>query len=130
MTTIFIKLTPDPRPLRSESTSSDPFRYSGCGSILVYPLWKEHHMTPRIESLLSARLFLAPQLWDNRIYFVSNLSGHLSLYAMDYGGSVPEPLLPPNIALQNPELLDASSFHVIPELGKILVAIDNNGDEK
>src|SRR5437868_13044546 len=86
--------------------------------------------TPRIESLLSARLFLAPQLWDNRIYFVSNLSGHLSLYAMDYGGSVPEPLLPPNVALQNPELLEASSFHVISELGKILVAIDNNGDEK
>ena len=46
---------------------------------------------PRIESLLSARLFLAPQLWDNRIYFISNISGRFSLYAMDYSGSVPEP---------------------------------------
>jgi len=54
----------------------------------------------KIESLLSARLFLQPQLIDEKIYFISNLSGQLSLYAMDYGGSVPEPLLPPNIALQ------------------------------
>ena len=84
--------------------------------------------TPRIESLLSARLFLAPQLWENRIYFISNISGRFSLYAMDYGGSVPEPLLPPNIALQNPELLGGYSFLVFPKLGKILVAIDKDGD--
>ncbi|HYP41259.1 MAG TPA: prolyl oligopeptidase family serine peptidase [Chloroflexia bacterium] len=85
---------------------------------------------PRIESLLSARLFLAPQLWDDRIYFISNLSGHFSLYRMNYGGSVPEPLLPPHIALQNPELIEAYSFYVFPKLGKILVAIDRDGDEK
>ena len=48
----------------------------------------------RIESLLSARLFLTPQLVGDRIYFLSNSSGHLSLYVMDKGGSVPEPLLP------------------------------------
>ena len=48
----------------------------------------------RIEALRSARLFLAPQLVDNRLYFISNLSGQMSLYAMDEGGSVPEPLLP------------------------------------
>ncbi len=83
----------------------------------------------RIESLLSARLFLAPQLAGQRIYFISNLSGHLSLYAMDYGGSIPEPLLPPDIALQNPELLESKPFHVYPELGKILVMIDKDGDE-
>ena len=52
-------------------------------------------MPPRIESFLSARLHLAPQLIGDRIYFISNLSGRLSLYAMNYGGSVPEPLLPP-----------------------------------
>ncbi len=63
---------------------------------------------PDIESLLSARLFLAPQLWKDRIYFLSNISGHFSLYAMDYGGGVLEPLLPPNIALQNPELIGVS----------------------
>ena len=46
----------------------------------------------RVEFLLSARLFMAPQLYDDRIYFISNLSGRFSLYAMNYGGSVPEPL--------------------------------------
>ncbi len=83
----------------------------------------------RIESLLSARLFLAPQVVGERIYFISNLSGRLSLYAMDYGGSVPEPLLPPHIALQNPHLLDGKSFYVFPKLGKILLMLDDNGDE-
>jgi pimeloyl-ACP methyl ester carboxylesterase len=83
----------------------------------------------RIESLLSARLFLAPQVVGDRIYFISNLSGRLSLYAMDYGGSVPEPLLPPHIALQNPELIGGQSFFVFPALGKIVVMIDQDGNE-
>lgn len=86
-------------------------------------------MHPRIESLLAARLFLFPQLVGDRIFFISNLSGHLSLYAMNYGGSVPEPLLPPHIALQNPELIGGRSFHVFPAQGKILVMIDRDGDE-
>ena len=83
----------------------------------------------RIDALLSARLFLAPQWVGDRIYFISNLSGHLSLYAMDAQGSVPEPLLPPHLALQNPELLGGEPFAVFPELGKILVMIDRDGDE-
>jgi len=83
----------------------------------------------RIESLLSARLFLEPQLAEGRIYFVSNLSGHLSLYAMDAAGGVPEPLLPPQLALQNPELVSGYSFYVLPELGRIVVTIDHDGDE-
>jgi pimeloyl-ACP methyl ester carboxylesterase len=83
----------------------------------------------RIESFLSARLFLVPQVVGERIYFLSNLSGQLSLYAMYYGGSVPEPLLPPNIALHNPHMLDGYSFYVFPKLGKILVMIDQDGDE-
>lgn len=83
----------------------------------------------RIESFLSARLFLVPQLVGERIYFISNLSGHLSLYAMYYGGSVPEPLLPTNIALHNPHMLDGQSFCVFPKLGKILVMTDKDGDE-
>ncbi len=83
----------------------------------------------RIESLLVARQFLVPQVVGQRLFFVSNLSGRLSLYAMDYGGSVPEPLLPPQIALQNPELLGGYAFYVFPKLGKILVTIDNDGDE-
>jgi pimeloyl-ACP methyl ester carboxylesterase len=84
---------------------------------------------PRIESLLSGRLFLAPQLVGERLFFLSNLSGNLSLYAMDYGGSVPEPLLPPHIALQNPELIGGYLFYVLPKLGQILVMIDQDGDE-
>ncbi len=84
----------------------------------------------QIESILSARLFLSPQLVDYTLYFISNLSGYLSLYSMDYGGSVPEPLLPPGIAIQNPELLEeAKLFYVFPKLGKILAMLDKDGDE-
>ena len=83
----------------------------------------------RIEALLSARLFLEPQLTDGRLYFISNLSGHMSLYAMDEAGGVPEPLLPPQLALQNPELVDGYSFYVLPALGRIVVMIDHDGDE-
>ena len=83
----------------------------------------------RIESLLSARLFLEPQLVDGRLYFISSLSGHLSLFAMDAAGGVPEPLLPPQIALQNPELVAGHSFFVLPELDQIVVMVDKDGDE-
>jgi pimeloyl-ACP methyl ester carboxylesterase len=84
----------------------------------------------RIVSLLSARQFFSPQLVDYGIYFISNLSGQLSLYCMDYGGSVPEPLLPPGIAMQNPALLEGgNSYFVFLKLGKILVMLDKDGDE-
>ena len=83
----------------------------------------------RIESLLSARLFVQPQLVDDRIFFVSNLSGQLSLYAMDASGGVPEPLIPPRIALQNPELVGGELYHVLPRIGEILVMLDSDGDE-
>ncbi|MGB8644787.1 MAG: prolyl oligopeptidase family serine peptidase [Anaerolineae bacterium] len=86
-------------------------------------------MNFKIESLLSARLFVSPQLAGDRLYFVSDLAGRLSLYAMDRNGSVPEPLLPQNIALQNPSLIEGYLFVVYPHLGKIMVLIDNNGDE-
>ncbi len=84
-----------------------------------------------IESLLSARLFVAPQLADGFIYFVSNLSGRLSLYRMraQPDGSVPEPLLPPDLALQNPELVGGYALHVFPRLGQVLVMLDRDGDE-
>jgi pimeloyl-ACP methyl ester carboxylesterase len=86
-------------------------------------------MQPRIESFLSARLHLSPQLVGDRIYFVSNMSGRLSLYGMYYGGSLPEPLLPPHLAMQNPELIGGHSFFVFPLLDKILVMLDHDGDE-
>jgi dienelactone hydrolase len=83
----------------------------------------------RIEALLSARLFLEPQLTDGRLYFISSLGGLLSLYAVDEEGGVPEPLLPPQIALQNPELIQGYSFFVLPALGQIVVMMDRDGDE-
>jgi dipeptidyl aminopeptidase/acylaminoacyl peptidase len=83
----------------------------------------------RIESLLSARLFVEPQLAGDTLTFLSNLSGHLSLYSMDVAGGVPDPLLPPRIALQNPELIGGYSFYVVPELDRILVMLDRDGDE-
>lgn len=86
-------------------------------------------MPARIESFLSARLHLSPQLVGDRIFFVSNLSGRLSLYAMYYGGSMPEPLLPPHLAMQNPDLVDGRSFFVFPLLDRILVMLDHDGDE-
>ena len=81
-----------------------------------------------IESLLSARQFLVPQTVGDHLYFVSNMSGRLSLYRMKTGGSIPEPLLPPELALQNPHLM-GMLYRVIPEIGKILVMLDHNGDE-
>ena len=86
-------------------------------------------MAYRIESLLSSRLFLQPQLVGDQVYFISNLSGRLSLYRMNYGGSVPEPLLPPHISLPNPELIGGYAFRVLPAFGTIIVMIDQDGDE-
>ena len=82
-----------------------------------------------VESLLAARLFLQPQLADGRVYFISDLSGRLSLYAMDEAGSVPEPLLPPEISLMTPSLMEALPFYAFPRLGQIIVMLDQNGDE-
>ena len=72
---------------------------------------------------------MSPQRVSDRLYFISNLSGKLSLYGMDVGGSVPEALVPPGIALQNPTLIDGYPFYVFPDLEKILVMIDRDGDE-
>lgn len=84
----------------------------------------------RIESLLAARQFLAPQLVGSHLYFISDMAGRLSLYRMRVGGSLPEPLLPPHIALQNPHLLERSKlYNVLPQLGKVLIMLDQDGDE-
>jgi dipeptidyl aminopeptidase/acylaminoacyl peptidase len=83
----------------------------------------------RIESLLSARLFVNPQLVGDRLYFVSDLAGRLSLYSMPVEGGVPQPLLPPGIALQNPELVGGYPFFVLPEHDRIVVMLDRDGDE-
>jgi pimeloyl-ACP methyl ester carboxylesterase len=82
-----------------------------------------------VESLLSARRLLAPELVNNRIYFLSDMSGAFSLYAMKREGSIPEPLLPRGIALQNPHIMAGFNFRVVPKLGKVLVMIDQDGNE-
>jgi pimeloyl-ACP methyl ester carboxylesterase len=82
-----------------------------------------------LESLLSARRVLSPQLVDDYLYFLSDSSGVISLYRMSRDGSMPEPLLPSTIALQNPHLMNGESFVVFPKLDRVLVMIDNNGDE-
>ncbi len=84
----------------------------------------------RIESLLSARQFVSPRLADGRIYFVGNASGRMSLYVMDDTGGVPEPLLPPHIALQNPTLMPGPLYYVLPKLDLILIMLDQDGDER
>jgi len=82
-----------------------------------------------IQSLLSARLLLSPQLARGKVYFLSDMSGVISLYTMDQKGSIPEPLLPAGLALQNPHLMAGHNYYVLPKLGKILVMIDENGNE-
>src|SRR5437763_4814198 len=82
-----------------------------------------------IESLLSALLLLEPQIVGDRIYFLSDLAGTLSLYSIAVNGSIPEPLLPGGLALVNPHIMPGDNFHVLPKLGKVLVMIDKLGDE-
>ncbi|MGF7086448.1 pimeloyl-ACP methyl ester carboxylesterase [Kroppenstedtia sanguinis] len=83
----------------------------------------------RIESLLSARLFLSPRWVGDRLYFISDLGGHLNLYSVEVKGGIPQPLLPGHIALQNPDLVGGEPYLIFPQLGQILVMIDADGDE-
>ena len=88
-------------------------------------------MAPRfpLESLLTARRLVSPQLVNGYVYFLSDMGGAISLYRMTHEGSLPEPLLPSGLALQNPHLMIGESYVVFPKLGKIMVMVDNNGDE-
>jgi pimeloyl-ACP methyl ester carboxylesterase len=87
------------------------------------------YLVPRIESLLSARFFIAPQLVGNHIFFISNLRGHLSLYVKEYDNNTIQPLLPGSIALPRPDLLVGQSYAVFPQLESILVILDQDGNE-
>ncbi len=78
---------------------------------------------------MSARVYLSPHVVGDRLFFVSDLSGRLSLYVMDREGSVPEPLLPPDVALMTPELLGGEAFVAPPEQGIVVVMINQAGDE-
>jgi hypothetical protein len=80
----------------------------------------------RIESLLSARLFIAPQALGDRIFFLSNLSGHISLYAMNHGGSVPEPLLPLILHAKSAPA-ERVFLPCLSPMGRIVVMLDRDG---
>ena len=82
----------------------------------------------RIESLLSARLHVEPQLAGDTLVFVSNLSGHLSLYAMDVAGGMPQPLLPPQIASRT-RSSSVGTCSRSSRLERIVVLVDRDGDE-
>ena len=85
--------------------------------------------TFHIESLLSARQLIHAKLFQDKIYFISNLSGSYSLYQMSKSISIPIPLLPEGTALQNPHLMNGPNYFIFPKLNKILVMIDDNGNE-
>lgn len=89
---------------------------------------KEENKFP-IESLLSARQLLQPEMHGDTIYFMSNLSGMYSLYSMKRAGSIPIPLLPEGLALQNPHLIAGKNFDLFPKINRLIVMIDKNGDE-
>jgi len=82
-----------------------------------------------IQSLLSARMLVSPQMAGGKIFFLSDMSGVLSLYAMDQNGSLPQPLLPAGLALTRPQLMGGLNYRVLRKLGKILVMIDKEGNE-
>ncbi len=82
-----------------------------------------------IESLLSARLLLAPRLVGDRVYFLSDFSGVLSLYSMDRNGGIPQPLLPGGTTLVNPHLMIGDNYVVLSKMEKVMVMVDNMGNE-
>ncbi len=82
-----------------------------------------------IESLLSARQFLHPELSGSEVFFIANTPGHYGLYSMPLSGGVPIPLIPESIALQNPHLMNGKNFAIFPRIDKIIVMIDENGNE-
>lgn len=53
----------------------------------------------------------------------------MSIYSMKTHGSLPVPLLPSGLALQNPHLMTGYNYYVLPKLQKVLVMIDENGNE-
>ena len=83
----------------------------------------------RVEPLLSAFLYVQPQTVGDDLYFISNLGGRLNLYRMPLDGDQPERLLPAELALPNPHLLGGESYFVFPQLGQILIMLDQDGDE-
>lgn len=82
-----------------------------------------------VESMLSAQQLVSPQILGDYVYFVSDMSGMMSLYRMRKTGGFPERLLPAGLAIQNPHLMAGYLYVVLPKLEKILIMIDQDGNE-
>jgi len=72
---------------------------------------------------------LAPRVVEDKIYFLNDASGALSLYSMDKSGSIPQPLLPGGLALVITHLIIGDNYVVLPRMGKVMVMIDKLGNE-
>ncbi len=72
---------------------------------------------------------LVPKIVGEKVFFLSDMSGALSLYSMDKSGGVPQPLLPGGLALVNPHLMMGDNFVTLPKMDKLMVMIDKQGDE-
>ena len=82
-----------------------------------------------VESLLSAKLHLSPQVAGDVIYFIANTTGRMSLFSKPLEGSEATQLVPADLALPSPKVMAGEPFAVLPALGKILLTIDRDGDE-
>ena len=82
-----------------------------------------------VESILSARQTVSPKIAGDYVYFISDMSAMMSLYRMKKTGSFPERLLPAGLALQNPHLMAGSVYELFPNIGKILIMVDEDGNE-
>jgi len=85
--------------------------------------------TSLVESLLAAKLYLSPQVAGDQLYFVANITGRMSLFAMPLSGGEPHQLVPEDLALPSPKVMGSEPFAVVPELGQIVLTLDDNGDE-
>jgi len=88
-----------------------------------------NNATQQVESLLAAKLYLSPQISGDQLYYVSNRTGHMSLFVQPLAGGEATQLLPPDVALPSPKILNGEPFSVLPALGKILITMDDHGDE-
>ncbi len=70
-----------------------------------------------------------PRVVEDRVYFLNDSSGALSLYSMDKTGGIPQPLLPGGLALVNPHLMIGDNYVVLPKMGKVMVMVDKLGNE-